>query len=113
MSCLFCRIVKGEIPANVILDTPDVLAFRDINPVAPIHVLVIPKEHLSGLGDATDAHAGLLAKVMLAAKDVAAKEQILASGFRTVINHGPDANQTVAHLHVHVLGQRLLKWPPG
>ena len=111
--CLFCRIVAGEVPANLVYDDADVLAFRDINPVAPTHVLVIPKQHLSGLGDATPAHGELLGKVMLAARHVAEQEGIAASGFRTVINHGPDANQTVPHLHVHVLGKRMLKWPPG
>jgi histidine triad (HIT) family protein len=112
-SCLFCRIVAGEVPANLVYQDADVLAFRDINPVAPVHVLVIPKEHLAGLGVAGPEHAALLGKVMLAARHVAELEGVASSGFRTVINHGADANQTVPHLHVHVLGKRILKWPPG
>jgi histidine triad (HIT) family protein len=113
MTCLFCRIVAGEIPANVVYQDDDVLAFRDISPVAPIHVLVIPKQHLDGLGVAGPEHAAMLGKVMLAARHVAELEGIASSGFRTVINHGPDANQTVPHLHDHVLGKRTRKWPPG
>lgn len=113
MSCLFCKMVAGEIPTNKVYENDQVLAFRDIHPVAPVHVLVIPKRHLASLGDASESDAGLLAEVMIAAKKVAELEGLLESGFRTIINTGRDANQTVHHLHVHVIGKRAMSWPPG
>ena len=112
-ACLFCRIVAGEIPADVVLETEDVLAFRDIAPKAPTHVLVIPKAHLVSLGDASDDDHALLGAVMIAARDVAASEGLLEDGFRTVLNSGRDGGQEVLHLHAHVLGGRSLTWPPG
>ncbi len=113
MGCLFCKIVRGEMPADVLLDEQDVLAFRDIHPAAPTHVLVIPKEHIVSLSDAAEHHAELLGKVLLAAAHVAEQASVAESGFRTVFNNGPDANQTVHHLHLHVLGGRAMGWPPG
>lgn len=113
MSCIFCRIARGEIPANVVLDEPELLAFRDINPVAPTHVLVIPKRHIASLAEITAAEAGLVGKMLLAAREIAAREGALGNGFRTVFNSGPDAGQTVAHLHLHVLAGRDMTWPPG
>lgn len=112
MSCLFCNIVDGKTEAKVVLDEPDLLAFEDINPVAPTHVLVVPKQHLASLAEAEDEHEPLLGKLLLAARKIAA-DQGLDTGFRTVINSGPDAGQTVFHLHVHVLGGRQASWPPG
>lgn len=109
--CLFCRIVDGEIPADVVHETDQVLAFRDIVPKAPTHVLVIPKRHVPSLADADDA--GLLGELMLAARDVARAEGIAEGGFRAVANTGGDGGQTVHHLHIHVLGGRALGWPPG
>lgn len=109
--CLFCRIVAGEIPADVVYSDDDVLAFRDIEPQAPVHVLVIPRRHVSGFGDTDDA--GLLGAVCLAAARVAEQERIAGSGYRSVVNNGRDANQTVGHLHMHVLGGRAMSWPPG
>lgn len=111
--CLFCRIVAGEIPADVVHETEGTLAFRDIAPKAPVHVLVIPRAHLASLADAGDGHDALLGEVMLAARDVARKEGLDESGFRTVINTGADGGQEVMHLHAHVLGGRGLSWPPG
>lgn len=111
--CLFCRIVDGEVPADVVHETERVLAFRDIDPKAPTHVLVIPRKHVVSLGDAGDDDADLLGEVMLAARDVARSEGIAEAGFRAVTNSGGDGGQAVHHLHVHVLGGRALGWPPG
>lgn len=111
--CLFCGIVEGRVPSNPIREDERTLAFRDINPQAPVHVLVIPKKHLSSLDDAKAEDAGLLGALMLTAREVARTEGIAKSGFRTVINTGDEGGQTVGHLHVHVLGGRSMKWPPG
>lgn len=110
--CLFCRIVAGEIPADVVWESEDVLAFRDIAPQAPVHVLVIPKAHLRSLGDATAADGEVLGSVMLAAREVARQEGV-GDGFRLVVNTGEKGGQTVFHLHAHVIGGRGLSWPPG
>jgi histidine triad (HIT) family protein len=109
-SCLFCRIVRGEIPARIVREDDHTVAFRDIDPKAPTHVLVIPRVHVASLDEARDP--ALVGQLMLAAAEVAASEGI-AGGYRTVINTGADAGQTVHHLHVHVLGGRKLTWPPG
>jgi histidine triad (HIT) family protein len=111
-SCLFCRIAKHEIPADVVLEREDVLAFRDINPQAPTHVLMIPKEHVSSLADIDERHDRLLASLVEAVNEVARQEGI-AGGFRVVTNIGPAAGQSVDHLHLHVLGGRPFAWPPG
>ena len=111
--CLFCSIVAGSIPADIVLDHDEVMAFRDIGPQAPSHVLVIPKQHISSLASTADADEQLLGRLMLAARDVARLEGLEDSGFRTVLNTGGDGGQTVEHLHVHVLGGRALSWPPG
>jgi histidine triad (HIT) family protein len=110
-NCLFCRIVRREIPAKVIHEDEHTLAFRDIDPKAPTHVLVIPKEHVATLNDADDTM--LLGRLLLAAKEIAAAEGIADTGYRTVVNCGAGAGQTVFHLHVHLLGGRNLSWPPG
>ena len=109
-SCLFCRIVRGEIPARIVREDEHTVAFRDIDPKAPTHVLVIPRVHVASLGEARDRALG--GQVLRAAGAGAAAEGI-AGGYRTVINTGADAGQTVHHLHVHVLGGRKLAWPPG
>ena len=109
--CLFCRIVRGEIPATKIAETEDCIAFRDIDPKAPTHVLVIPRVHVASLADTDDA--ALVGKLSLLAAQIARDEGIAARGWRTVVNTGPDAGQTVFHLHVHLLGGRALSWPPG
>lgn len=110
-SCLFCRIVRGEIPAKIVRDDEHTLAFRDIDPKAPTHVLVIPKEHVASLDEARDP--ALVGRLMLAAAEIAQAEGIARGGYRTVVNSGPDAGQTVFHLHLHLLGGRKLTWPPG
>jgi histidine triad (HIT) family protein len=109
--CLFCRIVRGEIPASIVWEDEHALAFRDIDPKAPVHVLVIPKRHVASLNEATDGR--LLGHLLLAARELAEAESIADEGYRTVINTNANAGQTVFHLHVHVLGGRRLKWPPG
>jgi histidine triad (HIT) family protein len=110
-SCLFCRIVRREIPAKVIHEDEHTLAFHDIDPKAPTHVLVIPKQHVATLNDATDAT--LVGRLLIAAKEIAAAEGISEDGYRTVVNCGAGAGQTVFHLHLHLLGGRRLSWPPG
>jgi histidine triad (HIT) family protein len=110
-SCLFCRIVAGEIPAKIVAQTDDCLAFRDIDPKAPTHVLVIPREHVPSLADAADAT--LIGKMALLAAEIARSEGIAQSGYRTVFNTNADAGQTVFHLHLHLLGGRRMSWPPG
>ena len=109
--CLFCRIVRREIPASIVREDVHTLAFRDIDPKAPTHVLVIPKAHVASLNDATDA--AMLGELLLVAAAIAESEGIESSGYRTVINTGAEAGQTVHHVHVHLLGGRHLKWPPG
>jgi histidine triad (HIT) family protein len=111
--CLFCRIAAGEVPADVVHDGERLLAFRDINPQAPVHLLVIPKQHVASLADAEDEHGGVLGELLLLARDLAFAEGIAEAGFRTVMNTGRDGGQSVGHLHLHLLGGRSLGWPPG
>ena len=112
IDCLFCRIVAGEIPAKKLYEDEHVVAFEDISPQAPTHVLVIPKRHIGGLKEAEPADAEMLGRCQLAAAAVA-KQQGIEHGYRTVVNVGPGAGQTVFHFHVHLLGGRPLHWPPG
>jgi histidine triad (HIT) family protein len=109
--CLFCRIVRREIPATLVAETEDCVAFRDINPQAPVHVLIIPREHVPSLNDATDA--AMVGRLSLLAAEIAKREGISAAGYRTVINTNADAGQTVFHIHLHLLGGRPMRWPPG
>ena len=111
--CLFCRIVAGEVPATVVHDGPRTLGFRDLNPQAPTHVLVIPKEHIESAAAVGPGHGAALAELVTTAQRVAAAEGIAAGGYRLVFNVGRDAGNTVPHLHLHVLGGRNLGWPPG
>lgn len=110
-SCLFCRIARKEIPATIVFEDDTVVGFRDIDAKAPTHVLVIPRAHVASLDAATDA--AMLGALQLAAAAIARSEGIAASGYRTVINSGPDAGQAVFHVHLHLLGGRKLGWPPG
>lgn len=112
-SCLFCKMVAGQIKPQTVYETDRVLAFRDIGPQAPTHILIIPKEHIATLNDVDARHVNLLGEMMLAAKQVAAQEEIAESGFRTVMNCNADAGQSVFHIHMHVMGGRALRWPPG
>jgi histidine triad (HIT) family protein len=111
--CLFCKMVAGEIKPDMVYEDSDVLAFRDINPQAPIHVLVIPKKHISTTNDIQPADAELIGKLYLAAQQVAAQEGIADRGYRTVLNCLEEAGQAVFHLHLHLLGGRPMRWPPG
>jgi histidine triad (HIT) family protein len=109
--CLFCRIVRGEIPAELVAQNDHCVAFRDIDPKAPTHVLVIPREHIATLNDATDA--ATIGRLMLMAAGIARTEGLADRGYRTVINTNSDAGQTVFHVHLHLLGGRKMGWPPG
>lgn len=111
--CLFCRILEGGLPATIVAENEGAVAFRDLNPQAPTHVLVIPRRHVAGFAELGPEDGPLLASVAALANAVAAQEGLLPGGFRVVINQGPDAGQTVFHLHWHVLGGRGLSWPPG
>jgi len=110
---LFERIAAGEIPADIVRNDEDVLAIRDINPQAPVHILVIPQRVISRIGEARDNDGAILGKLLLAARDIAKAEGLDQTGYRLVINHGPHAGESVPHLHVHLLGGRPLDWPPG
>lgn len=111
--CLFCKIAEGSIPADVVARSERAVAFRDINPQAPVHVLVIPTEHVASVGAAGDEHRDLLGDVLMLARDVAHSEGIAEEGFRVVLNSGVGAGQSVHHVHAHVLGGRPFSWPPG
>jgi histidine triad (HIT) family protein len=111
--CLFCRIVAGEIPADVVERDDAAIAFRDISPKAPTHVLVVPREHIASAAELADRHGPLLEAMFAMANRVAAADGRAKSGYRLVFNVGPDAGQSVDHLHLHVLGGRTMSWPPG
>ena len=113
MDCLFCRMVAGEIPTTVVLDEEDVFAFEDINPQAPVHVLLIPKRHIASVGAMQAEDSEVMAKLLLAARKIAEAKGVAESGFRCVLNTNDDAGQTVHHLHLHLLGGRQMDWPPG
>jgi histidine triad (HIT) family protein len=110
--CLFCKISTGAIPVTHLYENEHVLAFPDINPQAPVHILIIPKRHFASLAHTTSSDTELLGQLLTAAKEVA-QQQNLDNGFRLVINTGPDGGQTVDHLHLHLLGRRQMHWPPG
>lgn len=112
MDCIFCKIVAGSIPSKKVREDEHLLAFHDIDPKAPTHILVIPKKHVASLGHATAADEALLGRLLLAASEVA-REQGLTKGYRVVISTGPEGGQTVDHLHLHLLGGRQMHWPPG
>ncbi len=111
--CLFCGIAAADIPATIVSSNPRSVAFRDINPQAPVHVLVIPRAHLANLGELTAAGDGLLAEVIAHAHEVAVSEGVSDGGYRVVFNTGAHGGQTVGHVHAHVLGGRPMTWPPG
>jgi len=111
--CIFCKIAAKEIPSTIVVETGTWVAFRDINPQAPVHILIIPRKHLEGLGNAMPEDRELLGELLLAVQEVARQEGLDREGYRVVINNGPFAGQSVYHLHLHVLGGRPLGWPPG
>lgn len=112
-SCLFCRVVAGDAPAEILHVTDTVIAFRDLRPKAPTHILLIPKEHVAQMSDLRESHAGMLVDLFEAATHLARTEGIERSGWRVVANEGPDSGQSVFHLHFHLLGGRRMAWPPG
>jgi histidine triad (HIT) family protein len=112
-TCLFCRIARGEIPAKVAYQDDDVVAFHDIDPKAPVHVLIIPREHIASINELDAAHVPAIGKLYVVARDLARELGVAEGGYRLVINTGADAGQSVAHIHLHLLGGRHLKWPPG
>ena len=111
--CLFCKFVNGEIQPDKVYEDDEVLAFRDINPQAPTHILIIPKRHIATLNDLEASDASLIGKLYLAARDIAGQEGIAAAGYRTLINCNEQAGQSVFHIHLHLLGGRGMGWPPG
>jgi len=110
-NCLFCRIVRGEIPAKIVAENTHCVAFRDINPQAPTHVVIVPREHVASLNAAKDAT--MIGELALMASQIARSEGIAERGYRTVFNTNADAGQTVFHLHLHLIGGRVMGWPPG
>ena len=112
MNCLFCRIVEGSIPSKSVFEDEQCIAFGDINPQAPVHFLVVPRQHIASLAHAQEMHKPLLGHLLWVAGEIA-NQKGLNKGFRVVINTGHDGGQTVDHLHVHVLGGRPMTWPPG
>ena len=113
MSCIFCKIVNKEMKSQIIHEDEEILVFHDINPQAPVHVLVVPKKHISLITEMHEEDQKMFGKMIYIAKEVAQELGIASSGFRLVLNNGPDANQTVPHIHLHVIGGRRMGWPPG
>jgi histidine triad (HIT) family protein len=111
--CIFCRIAAKEIPASVVYEDDEMLAFDDINPKAPVHVLLIPKEHFASLNELPEGREALLGRILAKARDVAEAKGVGKSGYRVVLNTARDSGQDVFHIHVHVLGGRKMTWPPG
>jgi len=113
MECIFCKIANGEIPTEKVYEDDRIIAFKDVNPGAPVHILIIPKKHIPGLSALTEDDTALMGKIILIAAQLAKEMSVSESGFRIVANNGPDAGQSVGHIHFHLLGGRKLGWPPG
>ncbi len=111
--CLFCKILAGDIPADIIYESDTAIAFRDINPRAPTHVLIVPREHIATINDINPEQEAIVGSLFSAARAIAAQEGLSDDGYRTVMNCNAAAGQTVFHLHLHLLGGRTLGWPPG
>ncbi|HSJ06672.1 MAG TPA: histidine triad nucleotide-binding protein [Longimicrobiales bacterium] len=111
--CIFCRIAAGQIPADVVREDADTVAFRDLDPKAPVHVLIVPRRHIASVNDIEASNAGLMGALVVAASEVAAAEGVAERGYRLVMNTGTAAGQSVPHVHLHVLGGREFAWPPG
>jgi histidine triad (HIT) family protein len=112
MSCLFCKIIDGSIPSTRVYEDEECIAFADIHPHAAVHILVVPRKHIQSLAEVTSEDEGLLGHLLLTVAEIA-RQKGLAKGYRTVINTGEDGGQTVDHLHLHLLGGRIMNWPPG
>jgi histidine triad (HIT) family protein len=113
MDCIFCKIVSGEIPSQKVYEDDKVVAFKDISPVAPVHILIIPREHIASAMELNDNSANIVGHIFLVAKKIAKNLRIDSTGFRIVNNCGKDGGQTVNHLHFHLIGGRDMQWPPG
>ena len=113
MECLFCKIAQGQVPAQILFEDHELMAFQDIAPQAPTHILIIPKIHLATLNDLKPEHEGLLGRLILRAQQLAAEQHCSQSGYRLVWNVNKDAGQAVYHIHLHLLGGRAMHWPPG
>ncbi|MBN1902297.1 histidine triad nucleotide-binding protein [Candidatus Sumerlaeota bacterium] len=111
--CLFCRIASGDIKSTLVYESDDILAFRDINPQAPTHILIIPREHIPTTNDLEEKHAAIVGKMVLVARNLAEKEGLADDGYRLVFNCNQNAGQAVFHIHLHLLGGRRFSWPPG
>lgn len=111
--CIFCKIIKGDIPAKKVYEDDMILSFEDINPAAPVHVLVIPKKHIKSLNELEDEDSNIISHIFTASRDIAKKLNIDESGYRIIMNCGNDGGQEVPHIHFHILGRRNLSWPPG
>ena len=112
-TCVFCKIIKREIAAKIVMEDDDVLAFEDVNPQAPVHIMIIPKRHIEKVSDLTAGDTALAGKLLITAKDIAKTLGIDPSGYRIVVNCNKDAGQAVFHMHLHMLGGRIFRWPPG
>jgi histidine triad (HIT) family protein len=112
-TCIFCKLAKGMVRAEIILQDDRIIAFKDIHPQAPVHALIVPREHITALWEADSSQEPILGRLLTACNDVAQELGVGGTGYRVVINSGADAGQTVDHLHVHLLGGRKLEWPPG
>ena len=113
MACIFCQIAAGEVPSDIVYQDEALTAFRDINPQASVHILIVPNKHIPSVAEICDEDGRLLVKAFCLANDLAASEGIAQRGYRLVINHGADGGQSVSHLHIHLLGGRQMSWPPG
>jgi histidine triad (HIT) family protein len=113
MNCIFCKIVKKEIPAKIVFEDNKVLAFEDSRPQAPVHIIIVPKTHIEKLSDIKEESAVIMGRLVLAANAIAREKEIEKTGYRVVVNCGSDAGQAVLHLHLHLLGGRPMTWPPG
>jgi len=113
VDCIFCKIANGKIPSDKVYENENVYAFRDLDPVAPTHVLIVPKEHIKSLDEMEDANQSLLGEMMLTAKKIAKSEGLSEAGYRVVNNIGKAGGQSVDHFHLHVVGGRNMQWPPG
>lgn len=112
-NCIFCKIVKGEIPSSKVYEDDKIFAFKDINPGAPVHILIIPKKHIQSVNELEQDHKELIGHIFVTAGNIAKEQGVAEDGYRIVTNCGEDGGQTVPHLHFHLLGGRTLSWPPG
>lgn len=111
--CIFCKIIDGQIPANKVFENDELLAFEDVNPVAPTHILIVPKKHVETLNDIGDSDAHMLGKLLVCASKLAAEKNLAGKGYRIVVNCMSGAGQSVYHIHLHLMGGRIFQWPPG